>query len=274
MDYGGLMPIEDNPWILVGQPQNRPRDANMVFKLSILHDSVTDMGAVVLRKRWSMALERDVFEMTMDGNLMMSSAVVVSERALAERALALLPDRDLNVLIGGLGFGFTAEATLADPRVREVTVVERLAPVIQWHRSGILPWSGEFMADPRLTVVLGDFFAFDAWKADATYDAILIDIDDSPDLLWHSSHEDFYQTTGLNAIRKHLRPGGVFALWCAMHPGEAFLAMAKAGFAKAELAEVHFENPCLRQPETNYVFLATATVAPATAHATNKARQG
>jgi hypothetical protein len=34
------------------------------------------------------------------------------------------------------------QATLADPRVREVTVVERLAPVIVWHRSGILPWSG------------------------------------------------------------------------------------------------------------------------------------
>jgi hypothetical protein len=59
--------------------------------LRILHDSDTNLGRVIFRQRWSLALERDVFEMTLDGKLMMSSAVVDSERALADRALALLP---------------------------------------------------------------------------------------------------------------------------------------------------------------------------------------
>jgi spermidine synthase len=129
------------------------------FRLSILHDAETDMGRVMLRKRWSLALERDVFEMTMDGKLMMSNAVVESERALAERAPALVPNVELKVLIGGLGFGFTAQATLADSRVRKLTVVERLGLVIQWHREGLLPWSGEFISDPRLKILQGDFFA-------------------------------------------------------------------------------------------------------------------
>jgi len=216
------------------------------------------MGRVMLRKRWSLALERDVYEMTMDGKLMMSNAVFESERALAERALALVPNDELKVLIGGLGFGFTAQVSLADSRVRELTVVECLGLVIQWHRAGLLPWSGEFISDPRLTILHDDFFSRVASGADAQYDAILIDIDDSPSLLWHDSHAAFYKSTGLEAVQKRLTRGGVLALWCATHPGEAFVAKAKATFAMTELMEIHFENPCLRQPETNYILLATA----------------
>ena len=227
------------------------------FRLSILHDSDTDMGRVILRKRWSLALERDVFEMTMDGNLMMSNAVVDSERALAERALALLPGKDLKVLVGGLGFGFTAQATLTDARVRELTVVERLGLVVEWHRAGLLPWSAAFIADPRLTIVQGDFFAVVAGEATSHYDAILIDIDDSPSLLWHDRHAAFYESTGLDAVRKRLTPSGVLGLWCATHPGEAFVATAKAHLETTELIEIHFENPCLRQAETNYILLMT-----------------
>jgi spermidine synthase len=194
--------------------------------------------------------------MTIDGKLMMSDAVVISERALAERALARLPDRNLRVLIGGLGFGFTAQAVLADSRVCQLTVIERLAAVIEWHRSGVLPWSEGFITDPRLNVAEGDFFERVASDTEACYDAILIDIDDSPSLLWHSAHAAFYNLTGLEGIVKHLRPGGIFGLWCAAHPGEAFLAMSENTFAWGELAAVHFENPCLRQPETNYILLA------------------
>jgi spermidine synthase len=183
--------------------------------------------------------------------------MVISERALAERALALLPDQNLRVLIGGLGFGFTAQAALADSRVCDVTVVERLTPVIEWHRSGVLPWSEGFITDPRLNVAEGDFFELIAGDPDTRYDTILIDIDDSPSLLWHRAHAVFYNSTGLEAIQKHLRPGGVFGLWCATHPGDTFMAMTEKTFAWSELAEIHFQNPCLRQPETNYILLAT-----------------
>jgi len=230
---------------------------NSPIRFRVLHYSDTDMGLVMLRQRWSMALERDVYEMTMDGKLMMSNAVVDSERALAERALALVPHEELKVLIGGLGFGFTAQATLADSRVRELTVVERLGLVIEWHRAGLLPWSREFITDPRLTILHDDFFARVTGGADAQYDAILIDIDDSPSLLWHDSHASFYESKGLEAVQQRLTPGGVLALWCATHPGEAFVAQAEATFTTTELIEIHFENPCLRQPETNYILLAT-----------------
>ncbi len=227
---------------------------------SVLHDSDTDMGTLMLRRRWSPALQRDVFEMTLDGKLMMSSAVSVSEQALAERALELLPDRPLRVLVGGLGFGFTALAALADARVRELTVIERLAPVVAWHRSGLLPWSGNLTADPRVEMIEGDFFAAVARDAEpgARYNAILIDIDDSPSLLWHDGHAGFYEARSLEALHGHLQPAGVLGLWCATHPGEPFIAAADAVFATTSLVAVPFQNPCVRQSVTDYLVLATA----------------
>ncbi|MDY0169775.1 MAG: hypothetical protein RBS80_24740 [Thermoguttaceae bacterium] len=227
-------------------------------RFCVLHDSDTDMGTLMLRRRWSPALERDVFEMTLDGKLMMSSAVTVSEQALARHALALLPDRPLRVLVGGLGFGFTALATLAEARVRELTIIERLGSVIAWHRSGVLPWSGELTADPRVKIVEGDFFAAVAGEPepDDRHDAIVIDIDDSPSLLWHDRHAAFYEPRSLAALHRNLQPGGVLALWCATHPGEPFIKTVKTVFATVLLVEVPFENPCVRQSVTDYLVLA------------------
>jgi spermidine synthase len=235
---------------------------NFTRRFCILHDSDTDMGRLMLRRRWSLALERDVYEMTMDGKLMMSSAVVESECALAERALALLPDKPLHVLIGGLGFGQTVQSTLADRRVCGVTVIERLAEVIDWHRSSVFPWSADFVHDARLQVRHDDFFAVVTGEPATEYDAILIDIDDSPELLWHGSHASFYRSRSLEAVRRHLTPEGMLALWCAASPSQEFIEAAETVFAATTLIEIDFENPCLRQPETNYILLATAHLSP------------
>ena len=135
-------------------------------------------------------------------------------------------------------------------------MIERLAPVIDWHRTGVLPWSQEFVSDPRLDIVKGDFFELVARDPAKRYHAILIDIDDSPDLLWHKSHAAFYNRNGIKAIERHLVSGGVLGLWYAAEPDGAFVAAVRDVFASADLVEVHFENPCLRQPETNYLVLA------------------
>jgi spermidine synthase len=226
--------------------------------LKVLHYETTEIGLLMLRRRWSMALEEDVFEMIVDDKLMMSSALNVSERALADRALALLPERPLRVLVGGLGFGFTALAALADERVEQMTIIERLPQVIDWHRQGTLPWSGGLLSDSKVTIHNGDFFGHFAVAPEDLYDAILIDIDDSPTLLWHHSHAGFYVSNGLEALKDHLRGDGVLALWCAVHPGQNFVNAAQAAFASAELLEIRFENPCHRRTESNYLLLARA----------------
>jgi spermidine synthase len=90
----------------------------------------------------------------------------------------------------------------------------------------------------------------------ARYDAILIDIDDSPTLLWHDRHAAFYEPRSLAALHRNLQPRGVLALWCATHPGEPFIKTVKTVFATVSLVEVPFENPCVRQSVTDYLVLA------------------
>ena len=119
----------------------------------------TPLGLISLRRRFDPTLQVDVFEAKLDDEFLMSSAFTVAEIALAEIALAGLPGADLDVVVGGLGLGYTARAVLDDPRVRSLHVVEALGEVIEWHRRGLLPLSDGLTADERCTFVEGDFFA-------------------------------------------------------------------------------------------------------------------
>ena len=64
------------------------------------------------------SLDIDVFEVKLGDEFLMSSLFTASEIALATLALAALPGADLDVVVGGLGLGYTAAAVLADGRVR------------------------------------------------------------------------------------------------------------------------------------------------------------
>ncbi len=70
------------------------------------------------------------------------------------------------------------------------------------------------------TTVHGDFFALvqapaglDPATPSRSFDAVLLDIDYSPQHVLHHSHAAFYSAAGLSRLREHQRPGGVFALW-------------------------------------------------------------
>src|SRR6478735_10143425 len=99
----------------------------------------TPKGTISLRRRWDPALEADVFEVKLDDEYLMSTAFTVAEIAVAELALAELSGESLDVAVGGLGLGYTAQAVLDDPRVRSLTVVEALPEVIDWHRRHLVP---------------------------------------------------------------------------------------------------------------------------------------
>jgi len=101
-----------------------------------------------------------------------------------------LAGSDLDVVIGGLGLGYTAQAVLEHKAVRSLVIVEVFDAVIDWHEKGILPLGPALTADPRSRLVLGDFFAlaaskkgFDPLTPARRFDAILVDIDHSPDCL-------------------------------------------------------------------------------------------
>ena len=221
----------------------------------------TPFGEISLRRRLEPTLRIDVYEVKLGDEFLMSSLFTAAEVALAELALAALDGTDLDVVVGGLGLGYTAEAVLRDPRVRSLHVVEALDEVIGWHRRGLLPVSDRLTSDPRCTLVHGDFFALVAGGASLggpdRHDAILVDIDHTPRHLLHPRHAPFYEPAGQRRLAERLDPGGVFALWSDDPPDEDFLAVVAGVFASCEAHVVSFPNPLTGGDAANTVYVAT-----------------
>ena len=111
-----------------------------------------------------------------------------------------------NVLIIGGGDGGTAREVLRHPAVRQVTMVEIDAAVVDVCKTH-LPAIGSAWDDPRLDVQIGDGIAFAREAADASYDAVILD---GADPIGPS--EPLFNETFYLDIQRILRPGGVFSL--------------------------------------------------------------
>ena len=119
----------------------------------------TPMGVLSLRRRRLPGTDIDIYEIKLGDEYLMSSRFTVAEIELARLGLAALPRENLDVVVGGLGLGYTAQAALENPRVRSLIVVDALAEVIEWHEQGLLPLGKQLTGDPRCRLVNGDFFA-------------------------------------------------------------------------------------------------------------------
>ncbi|MEU5851399.1 spermidine synthase [Saccharopolyspora shandongensis] len=242
-------------------------DPNRMAELSLRFEEIdwreTPIGVISLRRRRDPLLEADVYEVKLDDEYLMSSLFTVAEVELARLGLAGLPDTGLDVVVGGLGLGYTARAALADTRVRSLTVVEGLGEVIEWHRRRLLPLGESLSSDPRNRFVHGDFFAmaraaagFDPDVPGRRFHAILVDIDHSPRHVLDPGHASFYTAEGLQRLARHLQPGGVFALWSDDPPDEDFASTLAAVFATAEAHVVDFDNPYGGGKSANTVYVA------------------
>ncbi|MCH9806737.1 MAG: spermidine synthase [Alphaproteobacteria bacterium] len=223
----------------------------------------TPIGAVSLRRRRDLPTNEDIYEIKLGDEFLMSSQFTVSEIELARTALAHCGKDNLDVLVGGLGLGYTALEVLRDARVRSLHVVDALAAVIEWHETGLLPLGPKLTSDPRCGFVHGDFFAlaasaqgFDPDLPGRRYDAIIVDIDHSPDFLLTPDNQEFYSPAGLRQLTAHLHPDGIFALWSNDRPDEDFTARLAAEFEKAWAQPVTFHNPLQDRRETQTVYLA------------------
>ncbi|MRG71369.1 spermidine synthase [Alphaproteobacteria bacterium HT1-32] len=225
----------------------------------------TPIGPVSLRRRRVMALDVDVFEIILGDEHLMSSLFTASEIALADLGLAAIEGDHLDVLVGGLGLGYTARAVLQNDRVASLTVIEHLDAVIDWHRSGLLPLGPTLTGDDRCRLVSGDFFrltasadGYDAGQPGRRFNAILVDIDHAPDFFLNPANASFYTSEGLSALSRRLQPGGVFGLWSNDPPDPAFTAALAEVFRTAVAKPVTFANPLQQNAEvTQTVYLAT-----------------
>ena len=229
----------------------------------------TAIGLVSLRRRRELRLDLDVFEIKLDDEFLMSSLFTVSEVALARLGIAALTAASRDVVVGGLGLGYTARTVLEHTDVASLLVVEMLDAVIEWHREGLLPLGPGLLAYPRCRFVHGDFFAlaaaadgFDAQTPGRRFDAILLDIDHSPVALLDARSRGFYEPAGLRQLATHLKPGGVFGLWSNDAADDGFTARLSDVFAQAWAAPVTFDNPLQQRPFTQTVYLARTAAEP------------
>ena len=225
----------------------------------------TPLGELSLRRRRVLSLGgTEVYEVKLGDEFLMSSLFNQGEIALAELGLAGLDAGPLDVVVGGLGLGYTARAALDLRAVREVLVIEALPDVIRWHRKGLVPLGERLTGDTRCRLVNGDFFAlagstgegFDPVAPGRRFHAVLLDVDHSPRDLLHSKHAAFYLPAGLRRLTDYLLPGGVFALWSNDPPDDDFLQALGAVFASWQAHVIRFHNPLLNREAANTVYVA------------------
>jgi spermidine synthase len=226
--------------------------------------SETSMGVISLRRRLEPTLNVEVYEVKLGDEFLMSSLFTAAEVALARLGLAQTVGTDLDVVVGGLGLGYTALTALDDPRVGSLVVVEALGEVIGWHQRRLLPDTADLASDPRIRLQHGDFFAmaasddgFDPEAPDRRFHAVLLDIDHTPRHVLHPSHSAFYTPEGLEKLAAHLHPGGVFALWSDDPPDPDFEAVLTEVFGRHEASVVSFANPLTGGQSTNTVYVAS-----------------
>jgi len=132
---------------------------------------------------------REVFEVKLGEEFLMSSLFTEAERQLATLGLAPLKG-ELDVVIGGLGLGYTAAEALKNKSVTRLLVIDLFQRVIDWHRDGLVPNGEVLTKDARCELRQGDFFelartSFDTEAPERKFDAVLLDLD-AAELRGHS----------------------------------------------------------------------------------------
>lgn len=163
---------------------------------------------------------------------LMNSRVYNSEKVLSQLGCAHISHTDgAQVLVGGLGMGYTLAAALKSVNATStVTVAELIPEVVEWNKGALGECAGYPLNDPRTQIHIGDVRELLGVKQ-AIYDAILLDVDNGPEGLTHSDNNWIYSLDGLKAIFTTLRVNGVLAIWSA-GPDYLFTVRLKnAGFS-------------------------------------------
>jgi spermidine synthase len=178
----------------------------------------SDRGELVLRQRRH-ADGPTALELRANGIFVMDTLEVSTERALATAALAAV-EHPRAVVVAGLGLGFTMHEVLADSRVERCSVVEVEEALVGWMRDGTVPHGPALLADERVAVAVADIRVALVEARPATYDLVLLDVDNGPGYLVHESNAVLYERSFLEAARAALRPGGALVVWSAAESPE------------------------------------------------------
>jgi spermidine synthase len=195
------------------------------------------------------------FSMMLGQNELMNSRLSGSEEVLATLVCRQIGSvKRPHILIGGLGMGFTLRAALAVLSAEaRVTIAELVPEVIGWARGPMVELFGNSLSDPRANIVEGDV-ADVIGSSESAFDAVLLDVDNGPEALIRKANDALYDSGGLNAIHRALRPGGVLAVWSS-GPNVAFSKRLRA--ADFGVNEVGVRATTKRSGARHIIWLAT-----------------
>ncbi len=225
----------------------------------------TPLGDLTLRRRLEPLLkDQEVFEVKLGDAYLMSSLFTKSERQLATLGLSEL-EGELDVVIGGLGLGYTAVETLKNKNVGQLLVIDLFQTVIDWHRDALVPLGKILIEDIRCELRQGDFFelartGFDSKTPERKFDAVLLDIDHSPEHLLNPTNKSLYTLEGLTSIQDQIKPGGSFALWSDDPASDELTELLGEVFGSAAAYNVEFPNPYTNSISVNSVYVARNSV--------------
>ena len=170
--------------------------------------------------------------MKLNGRQLMSTTSTTSELLLAELPCKGLRGRaDTCVLIGGLGLGFSLRRVLElVGKHATVQVTELLPEVVAWNREFLGAVNGALLDDRRVKVIVGDVFEVIRRAGKASYDAILLDVDNGPTSFVQPKNSRLYDRHGFGLIARSLKPGGKVAFWSACEEPAFVYSLSRAGF--------------------------------------------
>ena len=229
----------------------------------------TDLGAISLRKRSEPRLEnRLIYEVKLNEEWLMSSLFVDAEEELSRLGLQKLNANghtdNLNVVVGGLGLGYTSVTALNNPDVSSLRTIDVMPAVIDWHKRGLLPVGDVLDTDLRSELILGDFFAIasnpdDGFITSDKVHAVLLDIDHSPSHWLNQGNQGFYTQESLSNMANKIQKNGVFGLWSNDLPDQIFIDLLDRVFATTETHIIEFANPYSGHTSTNSVYICTVS---------------
>ena len=217
----------------------------------------TPIGDLMLRRRRMPQFgDRDIYEVKLAEDFLMTSLFHEAESQLAKLGMAATEGDSLDVAVGGLGLGYTAVEALKDQRIASLVVVEFLKGVIEWHQTSLVPLGKTLTDDPRCQIMHTDFFALMRHAPAKKYDAILLDIDHTPTNVLHQTNTHFYTEEGLHELTQHLKPNGTFAMWADGAPEAFFTERLGKVFTHAEAHTIEFDNPITGGTSVGAVYVA------------------
>ena len=178
----------------------------------------------------------DEYSIRVDRDDLMGSRQRGSEESLAKISCARVASRaGPRVLVGGLGMGFTLRAALDSlPPDASVVVAEVSSAVVRWNRGPLAELAKRPLDDDRVEVFQGD--VADLLRASrATFDAILLDVDNGPEGFTRQGNDWLYARSGIDAAHSALRREGILGVW-SVGPDAAFVKrLRRGGFGVEDL---------------------------------------